>query len=93
MVLITHDERNKAQWILGTMTEVYLKRDGKVRAVRMRAGKLYLERAIQQLYPFPAGTFRKYSLIIFRKYSLSVPSALFVTSREHLGKILKEKVF
>ena len=56
MVVINHDERNKAQWILGIMTEVCLKRDGKVRAVRMRAGKLYLERAIQHLYSFPAGT-------------------------------------
>ena len=30
------DERNKAQWKLGIITEVYPGRNGKVRAVRLR---------------------------------------------------------
>ena len=43
-------ELNKAQWKLGIITEVYTARDSKVRAVE-RAGKLYLEPAIQHLCP------------------------------------------
>ena len=40
VVVIKSDERNKAQWKLGIITEVYLGRDCKVRAVRLRAVKL-----------------------------------------------------
>ena len=46
MVLIQGDERNKAQWKFGILEEVYPGRNFKVRAVRLRAGKSYLERPI-----------------------------------------------
>ena len=51
MVVIKADEWNKVQWKLRIITEVYPGGDGTVRAVRLRAGKSYLEWAIQHLYP------------------------------------------
>ena len=51
VVVIKEDERNKAQWKLGIITEPYPGRYGKVVAVIFRDGKSYLERAIQHLYP------------------------------------------
>jgi len=39
------------KWKLGIVEELIVGRDGVVRAVRLRAGKSYLERAVQQLYP------------------------------------------
>ena len=51
VVVIKGDEKNKAQWKIGIITEVYPGRDGKVRAVKLRAGKTYMERAFQHLYP------------------------------------------
>ena len=51
MVVIKGDERNKVHWKLRIITELYPGRDSKVKTVRLRAGKSYLERAIQHLYP------------------------------------------
>ena len=50
MVVVKSDEGNKAQWKLQIITEVYLGTDGKVKAVMLRAGKSYLEPAIQYLH-------------------------------------------
>ena len=44
------NEQNKAQRKLRIITKVYAGRDGKARAVKLRAEKLYLKRAIQHLY-------------------------------------------
>ena len=49
--MIKVEERNKAQWNIGIITDVYPGEDGKVRAVRPRAGKTYLEKVVQHLYP------------------------------------------
>ena len=51
VVIIKSDERNRGKWPLGIVTELYPGRDGVVRAARLRSGKSYLERAVQQLYP------------------------------------------
>ena len=51
VVLIKNDERNRGKWNLGVVVKPIKGRDGVVRAVRLRAGKSYLERAVQQLYP------------------------------------------
>ena len=51
VVLIKNDERNRGKWNIGIVAEQIKGRDGVVRAVRLRAGKSYLERAVQQLYP------------------------------------------
>jgi hypothetical protein len=39
------------KWPLGVVDELYKGRDGVVRAVKLRAGKTYLERAVNHLYP------------------------------------------
>ena len=50
-MLIQSDERNRGKWELGIMVKLIKGTDGAVRAARLRAGKCYLERAIQQLCP------------------------------------------
>ena len=51
VVLIKGSERNRGKWNIGIVVKLIKGRDGVVRALRLRAGKSYLERAIQQLYP------------------------------------------
>ena len=49
--LIKDDNKDRNKWKLGIVEERIVGRDGVVRAVKLRAGKSYLERAVQQLYP------------------------------------------
>ena len=49
--IIKDDNKDRNKWKLGIVEELIAGRDGVVRAVRLRAGKSYLERAVQQLYP------------------------------------------
>ena len=49
--LIKDDNKDRNKWKLGIVEELIVGRDGVVRAVKLRAGKSYLERAVQQLYP------------------------------------------
>ena len=51
VVLITSDERNRGKWNIGVVVKLIKGRDGVVRAVRLRAGKSFIERAVQQLCP------------------------------------------
>eukprot|EP00112_Aurelia_sp_Birch-Aquarium-sp1_P013008 Seg2741.1 transcript_id=Seg2741.1/GoldUCD/mRNA.D3Y31 product="hypothetical protein" protein_id=Seg2741.1/GoldUCD/D3Y31 len=51
VVLIKGEERNRGKWSIGIITNLITGRDGVVRAAKLRAGKSYLERAVQQLYP------------------------------------------
>ena len=51
VVIVRTDERNRGKWPLGVVIEFFAGRDGVVRAAKLRAGKNYLERAVQQLYP------------------------------------------
>ena len=44
-------EKNRAKWNLGIVDQVFPGRDGVVRSVRLRAGKSYLDRPVQKLYP------------------------------------------
>ena len=50
-MLIKGDVRNRGKWNIGIVEKLIKGRDGVVRAVKLRAGKSYLERAPQQLYP------------------------------------------
>ena len=59
VVLIKGDERNKGKWKIGVIERLIEGRDGIVRAVRLRAGKSYLERTIQHLYPMELSCDRK----------------------------------
>ena len=51
VVIIKGDEKDRNQWKLGIVEEPIPGKDGIVRAVRLRAGKNHLERAVQHLYP------------------------------------------
>ena len=50
-VLIQSEERNRGKWSIGIVVKLLEGRDGVVRGARLRAGKSYLERAIQHLCP------------------------------------------
>ena len=51
VVLIQNEERNRGKWSIGIVVKLIKGRDGVVRGARLRAGKSYLERAIQHLCP------------------------------------------
>ena len=51
VVLIRSEEQNRGKWPLGVVVELFNGRHGVVRAVKLRAGKTFLERPIQHLYP------------------------------------------
>ena len=51
VVLIQGSERNRGKWNIEIVVKLIKGRDGVVRAIRLRAGRSYLERAIQHLYP------------------------------------------
>ena len=51
VVLIQGSEQNRVKWNIGKVVKLIKGRDGVVRAIRLRAGRSYLERAIQHLYP------------------------------------------
>ena len=51
VVIIKGDEQNRGQWRIGIVDEMFPGSDGVIRAVKLRAGKSYLERPIQHLYP------------------------------------------
>ena len=50
MCLIKDDNKDRNTWKLGLLEELIAGRDGVVRAVRLRAGKSHLERAVQHLF-------------------------------------------
>ena len=51
IVIIKSEDKNRARWPLVIIQELYPGRDGVVRAARLRSGKSFLERPLQQLYP------------------------------------------
>ena len=51
VVLIQGNERNRGKWDIRIVAKLIKGRDGVVRAARLRAGKSFLEREIQQLCP------------------------------------------
>jgi hypothetical protein len=51
VVVIKGEERNRGKWNIGVVVKLIKGRDGEVRVARLRAGKSYMERAVQQLCP------------------------------------------
>ena len=51
VVIIKGDDKNRAHWNLGIIEKLIPGKDGIIRAVRLRAGKTFLERAPEHLYP------------------------------------------
>ena len=52
VVIIKSDERNRNQWPMGVVEELFSGRDGVVRAAKLRAGRGFMEHPIQHLYPW-----------------------------------------
>jgi hypothetical protein len=78
VVTIKSDEKNRGKWPLGIVMELFPGRDGVVRAVKLRAGKRFLERPIQHLYPL--------ELSVDRPKSTYPPSGLNADAREFRPK-------
>ena len=51
VVLIKGEEKNRGLWKIGIVKKLIPGRDGVVGAVKLRAGKSFLERPILFLYP------------------------------------------
>ena len=51
VVIIKSEEKNRGKWPLCIVKELYPRRDGVVRAVKVRSGRNFLERPVQHLYP------------------------------------------
>ena len=50
-MIIRGDEKNRAHWKTGIVHQLLPGRDNITSAVKLRAGKSYLERVVQDLYP------------------------------------------
>ena len=50
VAMIKGEEKNRGMWKFGVVESLITGRDGVTRAVKLRAGKCYSERAIQYLY-------------------------------------------
>ena len=51
VVIIKSDERNRNQWPMGVAEEIFTRRDGVIGAAKLKAGRGFMERPIQHLYP------------------------------------------
>ena len=51
IVLIRGDEPNRGKWKIGRVESLIVGKDGVTRAVTLRCGNSFLQRAVQQLYP------------------------------------------
>ena len=51
VVIVKTEDKNRGKWPLGIIKSLIVGNDGVVRGEKLRAGKSYMERAIQQLYP------------------------------------------
>ena len=51
VVIVRGDESNRGKWSLGVVVDLFEGRDGVVRAAKLRAGKSFLERPVQHLFP------------------------------------------
>ena len=50
-MLIKGEERNRSKWKIGVVERPIQGRDGVIRGVQQRAGKTYIEKPLQLLYP------------------------------------------
>ena len=51
VVIVKTEDKSRGKWPLGIIENLIVGNDGVVRGAKLRAGKSYMERAIQQLYP------------------------------------------
>ena len=87
VVLIKGDESNRGHWKIGIVVKLIKGQDGIVRAVRLRAEKSFLERAIQQLYPMELSCDRSTK----KETALNVQAKEFAPKRR-VAAIASEKI-
>ena len=75
VVIIKGDDRNRNKWKLSVVDQMIKGKDDVVRAVRLRAGKSFLERLIQHLFPL------ELSCDLKPKKQLDVQAKEFVSKR------------
>ena len=51
VAIVASEERNRGKWPLGIVKELYKRRDGVIRAVKLKTVNGHLERAVNHLYP------------------------------------------
>jgi len=51
VVLIKGESKNRGKWKMGVVNTLFEGKDNVIRAVKLRAGKSFMERPIQLLYP------------------------------------------
>ena len=61
VVIIKGKEQNRNLWRLGIVFELFKRKNGTVRAAKIRCGKSELERAVQHLYPLDLHSDWKYN--------------------------------
>ena len=76
VVMIKGDDRNRGRWDIGIVEKLIVGKDGVVRAATLRAGKSFLQRAIQHLYPLELSCDKTY-----KKRSINVNAREFVPKR------------
>jgi hypothetical protein len=93
VVIIKGEERNRNKWKLGLVVQMINGRDRVIRAVKLRAGKLFLERPIQCLYPLELSCDMEPP-----KTSLNVEAKEFapkrkeaISAQENIPKIVEEE--
>ena len=59
VVIVKTEDKNRGKWSLGIIESLIVGNDGVVRGAKLRAGKSYMERAIQQLYPLELSCHRQ----------------------------------
>ena len=50
-MLVQNNQRNQGKWNIRVVVKLIKGRDGEIHAARLKTGKSYVERAIQQLCP------------------------------------------
>jgi len=91
VVLIQSDERNRGKWNIGIVDKLIEGSDGVVRAVKLRAGKSYLERAPQQLYPMELSCDRLPNRPLNPTAREFQPRAAAQAARRRIGEIAQEE--
>ena len=60
-MIVKTEDKSRGKWPLGIIENLIVGNDGVVRGAKLRAGKSYMERAIQQLYPLELSCDRQLS--------------------------------
>ncbi|XP_028413531.1 uncharacterized protein LOC114536368 [Dendronephthya gigantea] len=89
VVIIKGEERDWNKWKLGVVDQMIKGRDGVIRAVKLRAGKSYLERPIQFLYPMELSCDIESPKTSLNAKEFKLKRKAAITAQENLRKIIE----